>query len=513
MSIGHAETLFPKLGWSSVTSCEDCKMIDLTINESQLERTVKRCRERNIVIPTYEQMKDPSKVPDKIKKELRDIELWDVVPQNLFRITWKNEPVDKGGLYQPLANYMEIPPELTGVEARIIALVGKWFPTGAHKVGATFGCLVPPLVTGQFDPTYHKAVWPSTGNYCRGGAYDATLLACESVAILPEEMSQERFDWLKTVAGEIIATPGCESNVKEIYDKVWELRRTREDVFVFNQFSEFGNYLFHYDVTGHAMEEILDNELGNDTYRGVCLTTGSAGTLGCGDYMKQIYPTSKVAAGEAVQCPTLWLNGYGGHRIEGIGDKHVPWIHNVRNTDMIIAIDDEDTMNLMRLFNEPEGMKYLINDIGAPEEIVSQLDLLGISSIANLLMSIKFAKYYELTKNDVVLTVFTDSMELYQSRIREGRAAHGEYTLTTSVKDYHRHLMAQKMDAMIELGHYERKRIHHLKYFTWIEQQDMKLDELNAQWYDYPTYWERIQQLTPKIDELIIQFNEKVGLI
>ena len=373
--------------------------------------------------------------------------------------------------------------------------------------------MVPPLVTGQFDPTFHHAVWPSTGNYCRGGAYDATLLACESIAILPEEMSQERFDWLKTVAGEIIATPGCESNVKEIYDKVWELRRTREDIFVFNQFSEFGNYLFHYDVTGHAMEEVLDQELGNDTYRGVCLTTGSAGTLGCGDYMKQIYPTSKIAAGEAVQCPTLWLNGYGGHRIEGIGDKHVPWIHNVRNTDMIIAIDDEDSMNLMRLFNEPEGMKYLINEIGVPEEFVTQLDLLGISSIANLLMSIKFAKYYELTKNDVILTVFTDSMELYQSRMREGRVAHGEYSVKTAVKDYHGYLMAQKMDAMIELDHYDKKRVHNLKYFTWIEQQGFELDELNAQWYDYPRYWERIQQTIPKIDELIVHFNEKVGLI
>ncbi|MCJ7818095.1 MAG: pyridoxal-5-phosphate-dependent protein subunit beta, partial [Candidatus Thorarchaeota archaeon] len=167
-------------------------MIDLTKNEDQLKRTVERCRERNIVIPTFEQMKDPSLTPNKIKDELRHIELWDVVPQNLFRITWKNEPKDTGGQFQPLANYMEIPPELTGVEARIIALVGKWFPTGAHKVGAAFGCLAPPLVTGQFDPTKHKAVWPSTGNYCRGGAYDSSLLACDSVAILPEEMSQER---------------------------------------------------------------------------------------------------------------------------------------------------------------------------------------------------------------------------------------------------------------------------------------------------------------------------------
>jgi cysteine synthase A len=488
-------------------------MIHLEKNEDQLKRTVERCRQRKIVIPTFEQLKDPIKFPKKITDELRSIGLWDVVPQNLFRITWKNEPIEKGGQFRTLANYMEIPPELTGIEARVIALVGKWFPTGAHKVGATFGCLVPALVTGQFDPTYHKAVWPSTGNYCRGGAYDATLLACESIAILPKGMSQERFDWLKTVAGEIIATPGSESNVKEIYDKVAELKATRENVFVFNQFSEFGNYLFHYDVTGHAMEEVLNKELGKGTYRGVCLTTGSAGTIGCGDYMKQIYPASKIAAGEAVQCPTLWLNGYGAHRIEGIGDKHVPWIHNVRNTDFIIAIDDADSINLMRLFNEPEGRKYLINDIGVPEEIVSKLDLLGISSIANLLMSIKFAKYNELTSDDIVLTVFTDSMEMYRSRILEMRAALGKYSAKDGVKDYYGHLRAQKTDAMIELSHYDRKRIHHLKYFTWIEQQGFSLDELNAQWYEYPAYWEQIQQMTPRIDSLIREFNERVGLI
>ncbi|MCF2137670.1 MAG: pyridoxal-5-phosphate-dependent protein subunit beta [Candidatus Thorarchaeota archaeon] len=487
-------------------------MIDLTIHPEQLERTVQRCRERNIVIPTFAQMKNPTElVPDTIKEQLKSIGLWDVVPQNLFRITWKNEPVETGGLYRSLANYIEIPPELSGVEARIIGLVGKWFPTGAHKVGATFGCLVPPLVTGQFDPTHHKAVWPSTGNYCRGGAYDATLLACESIAILPEEMSKERFDWLRTVAGEIIATPGSESNVKEIYDKVWDLRRTRDDIFVFNQFSEFGNYLFHYDVTGHAMEEVLKKEGGH--FQGVTLTTGSAGTIACGDYLKQVYPASKIVAGEALQCPTLLLNGYGAHRIEGIGDKHVPWIHNVRNTDMVIAIDDNDTMDLIRLFNEPSGREYLIKDVGVSEDLVSHLDLLGISSVANILMAIKFAKYYELGHKDVVMTVFTDSMEMYNSRLREARTARGEYTRDHAIRDYHAHLLGQKTDAMQELTFYERKRIHHLKYFTWIEQQHFPLDELNRQWYEHKEYWSNIQGLVPKIDTLITQFNERVGLI
>jgi cysteine synthase len=304
-------------------------MIDLTINEEQLKRTVQRARERDIIIPTFAQMKDPSSIPDGVKARLAQIGLWDIVSPNLFRITWKNEPVEYGGGFGGV-NYLELPPSLTGVPARIIALVGKWFPTGSHKVGATFGCLVPRLVTGQFDPTSQKAVWPSTGNYCRGGAYDSALLACDSIAILPEEMSRERFEWLSRVAGEVIATPGCESNVKEIFDKCWELTAKRgDDIVIFNQFDEFGNHLWHYDVTGHAMQEVLEREMGpQDDYRGVALTTGSAGTIGCGDYMKELFPTSKVVASEALQCPTLLLNGFGGHRIEGIGDKHVPWIRS-----------------------------------------------------------------------------------------------------------------------------------------------------------------------------------------
>ncbi|MGD8819156.1 MAG: pyridoxal-phosphate dependent enzyme, partial [Anaerolineae bacterium] len=402
-------------------------MIDLTIYEEQLERTVQRARERNIIVPTFAQMRDPSLIPDAVKSKLADVGLWDINSLNLFRITWKNEPVEQGGQYGGV-NYIELPPSLTGVEARIICLVGKWFPTGAHKVGATFGCLAPRLVTGQFDPTSQKAVWPSTGNYCRGGAYDATLLACESVAILPEEMSRERFEWLASVSGEVIATPGCESNVKEIFDKCWELKQERgDDIVIFNQFDEFGNHLWHYDVTGHAMQEVLEQEMGpQDQYRGVVLTTGSAGTIGCGDYMKELFPTSKVAASEALQCPTLILNGFGGHRIEGIGDKHVPWIHNMKNTDMVMAIDDQACMDLVRLFNESVGRAYLVKQ-GVPVDLVDNLDLLGISSIANVLSSIKFAKWYELGENDIVLTVWTDSMELYESRLRELHEEHGEY--------------------------------------------------------------------------------------
>lgn len=486
-------------------------MIDLSINEEQLERTVERARERKIMIPTFEQLKRPELSPQKIKEKLRNISLWDIQSENLFRITWKNEPMEFGGRFGPV-NYMEVPPALSGVDARIVALVGKWFPTGSHKVGATFGCLVPRLVTGQFDPTFQKAAWPSTGNFCRGGAYDAALLACDSIAILPEEMSQERFDWLAQVAGEVIATPGCESNVKEIFDKCWELKKTRSDIVIFNQFEEFGNYLWHYDVTGYAAQEVLNDViLGNNRYAGFVSQSGSAGTLGAGDFLKTKFPSSKIVVGEALQCPTLLLTGYGGHRIEGIGDKHVPWIHNVKNTDVVIAVDDNSCMNLIRLFNEPEGWEYLRKK-GVEDDTINKLSWLGISSIGNLLCAIKFAKYYELTSRDIVMTVWTDSMELYKTRKDEMRAEFGPYSGSEAEKDYHRYLMAATTDHMQELRYYDKRRIHNLKYFTWIEQQGKDLKELDAQWYDFPEFWDGIRSQIREIDKLIDRFNERTGL-
>ncbi len=484
--------------------------IDLTLQADRRARAIQRARERNIIIPTYAQMKDPTLIPANVKEELASIGLWDLHPRNLFRITWHNEPVPSGGGFGGV-NYIELPPELTGVPARIIALVGKWFPTGAHKVGAAFSCLVPRLVTGQFDPTTQKAVWPSTGNYCRGGAYDSALLGCDSIAILPEGMSKERFDWLAKIAGETIKTPGSESNVKEIFDKCWELRASGEDLMIFNQFEEFGNYLWHYEVTGHAMEEVLQAVMGpRDRYRGMTSATGSAGTIASGDYMKQVFPDSKIVASEALQCPTLLENGFGSHRIEGIGDKHVPWIHNVKNTDMVVAIDDNAVVNLARLFNEPAGQAYLVEQ-GVPQALVSQLDLLGFSGISNVLTAIKTAKYYEMGENDIVLTILTDSMELYQSRLEEMHAEHGEYTERDAAADFARWLQGQDTDNMLELRYPDRRRVHNLKYFTWVEQQGKTYEEIQDQWYD-PDYFTDVQAQVAEIDTLIEEFNAEVGI-
>jgi len=487
-------------------------MIKIDKNEKARKENIKRCREKGILLPTFAQMKNPNLIPDVIQNKLLDVGLWDVDPLNLYRITWKNEPKEKGGTFSGV-NYMEFPPELTGVPARILALVGKWFPTGAHKVGATYGCLAPSLASGNFNAAGQKAVWPSTGNYCRGGAYNSALLGCESIAILPEEMSRERFEWLSNIAGEVIATPGCESNVKEIFDKCWELRKERgDDIVIFNQFDEFGNYLWHYEVTGNAIMEILGKEMSeSENFAGYVSATGSGGTIAAGDFLKQHYPSSKICASEALQCPTLLRNGFGGHRIEGIGDKHVPWIHNVKNTDIITAIDDQDCMDIMRLFNEEIGKEYLAERKISPK-LIDSLDLLGISGIGNLLSAIKFARYYELQEQDIVVTVLTDSMELYNSRTQELSEAIGPFSREDAVKIFHKSLSRQTIDNMLELNYYESLRVHNLKYYTWIEQQQKNLEDLNAQWYNR-NYWTEVQSLTPKIDALLEEFNNEVGLL
>jgi len=486
-------------------------MLDLNINVDVLARTIDYCRQKGITLPTFAMMKDPANIPAKIRQTLRNTGLWDVHPANLYRITWKNAPQDKGGLFGGV-NHILIPPELSGCRANIIVLAGRWFPTGAHKVGATFGCLAPRLITGQFDPLSTKAVWPSTGNYCRGGAYLSALLACQAIAILPEGMSRERFDWLRSMAGEVIATTGCESNVKEIFDKCRELRDSGQDLMIFNQFDELGNPFWHYHVTGSAAEELVAHYLGDgQRLAGFVASSGSGGTLGAGYYLKTRFADTKLVVAEALQCPTLLQNGFGDHRIEGIGDKHVPWVHDAKNTDFVVAVDDEIPMRLLRLFNEPVGRTALINQ-GVCEDLVNQLDLLGISGIGNLMAAVKFAKYYELTADDYVVTIATDSMQLYQSRLAELTAEQGAYDANQAERDLEL-IHSISIDFMQELGYYDRKRIHNLKYFTWIEQQGHDVQELNDQWYEHAKYWDGTFGQLEAVEGLIQEFNDRIGIL
>ena len=513
------------------------------------ERAVERCRERGVLIPTLAEMRDPSTLDPAVLSALADVDMQAVDPLNLFRIGWHNDP-ETGG-FGPV-NALEFPSELTGVEARIVGLVGKHFPTGAHKVGAAFGCLAPRLVNGEFDPVNQRAVWPSTGNYCRGGVFDSALLGCRSLAILPEGMSKERFHWLKKMKAEILATPGTESNVKEIFDACWEIRENRPDAVIFNQFEEFGNYLWHYGVTGPAAESVFrgltpagpaagssaPDPLGSGPryvkprpkFAGPPHTawrhggprhselrlaawvgaTGSSGTLAAGDYLKERFPGCVIAAAEALECPTLLECGFGGHRIEGIGDKHVPWIHNVRNTDLVTAIDDEATIRILRLFNEPAG-RAVLSTYGVADDVIGRLSLLGISGICNLLAAIKTARYFELEANDVVLMPLTDSMELYRTRLSELRKERGAMTKTGSVVNFERYLLATSVDFLKELRFTDRRAVHNLKYFTWVEQQGKTASELDALWS--PTFWRNLTARLPEWDERIARFNRDTGVL
>ena len=477
-------------------------------NEDYLNKTIKRCKENKIILPTFEQLKKPETIPQEIKDKLKNIDMQEVNPLNLFRINWRNDPAT-GGIGD--INFLEIPNEITGIKARVVGLVGKFFPTGAHKVGATYGCLAPYLVTGRFNPEYHKAVWPSTGNYCRGGTFNSALLSVHPVAILPEEMSRERFEWLENLGAEVYATPGCESNVKEIYDKCHELEAESDEYLIFNQFDQFGNSVWHYEITGYTIEELFKQiKTGKQRLSAYVSATGSAGTIGAGDYLRTVNPQIKVLATEALQCPTLLMNGYGGHRIEGIGDKHVPWIHNVKNTDAVAAIDDEDTLRILRLFNEDAGKEVLIEK-GVDKDVVEKLSYLGISSICNLLASIKLAKYYEYNENDIIFTIFTDSVEMYYSRLKEMNDEFGKYDKTQALIDFNAVIKKQSVDYLLELNHVDKKRIHNLKYFTWVEQQGKDVKDLDAQWYD-EDYWEERFSIAPHWDELIKEFNAKVGI-
>lgn len=495
------------------------------VNQEVVDRTIKRCHDKGIILPTLAQQQNPELIPQAIRDELKKIDAQDINSLNLFRVTWYNDP---SGGFRKVPVYVVIPPEFSGCKATVLVMIGKYFPTGAHKVGATYVMLSDMLTKGTFDPERQQAMFPSTGNFCRGGAFNACLLGCQNVAVLPENMSQERFAWLRKHNAEIHATPGCESNVKEVFDKAKALCQERGDKIVnFNQFELLQNYTWHYNCTGRALENVFLDFVKNDEHKrlfGQFFTTGSAGSIAAADYLKYANPNLKIhhkyhnqqvhvpvtCCGEAQQCPTIYSNGYGAHMIEGIGDKHIPWIFNVASQDAVAAIDDVLCMRLLRLFNEPEGKKYLIST-GMKPEYVEALSQMGISGIANMIGCIKMAKYYDCDENDVLVTVATDSCAMYMSRLKELEEQHGKYTeLQAAIDlDAFRNI---KTDYIRELGHAGRKQVHHLKYFTWVEQQGKTVEDLDKQFFERD-YWEKLANYQEELDARITAFNEKAGLL
>ena len=428
---------------------------------------------------------------------------------------WYNRAGDPGLAAVP--EHLVLPGSLTGVDAPIVLLLGNRFPmVRAHKVLAAYACLAPRIVTGQFDPTTQRAVWPSTGNYARGGVAISRIMGCRGTAILPEEMSGARFRWLDAWVddpSDVIRTPGSESNVKEIYDRCAELERDPANV-IFNQFCEFGNHLAHYLATGRALDHVFGSlRDGRPDLRLAAFVSasGSAGTLAAGDYLKERHGSLTVAV-EALECPTMLYNGFGQHHIQGIGDKHIPLIHNVTNTDVVTAVSDRSTDALDVLFNRPEGRSYLVGCAGVPPAIVDSLGDLGLSSICNVLAAIKLAKHRRLGPDDVIMTVATDGAELYadERADRMARLWPDGLDAARAAAIYGEHLLGTAPDHLLELTDTDRNRIFNLGYYTWVEQQGVPLPEFEAR--RDQTFWRSLRRLLPVWDAMIGEFNGRTGV-
>ncbi len=461
-----------------------------------------------IIGPTFEEMLHPNQIDPQVRRQALDMMTRDPLdPINLYNITWRDA---NNRIY-----YETLPRELTGVDAPIVVLYAKDFPTGSHKVGAAYSVLVEKELSGQVDPRIHRLVWPSTGNYGIGGAWVGCRMNFDSIVILPEEMSRERFEMIRSYGASLYLTPGCESNVKEIYDKTRELENADpEHIRILNQFEVMGNYRFHYHVTGNTIVELaaeLEAQgIGNGKIAAYTSAMGSAGTIAAGDRLKQVWPDHKIVGIEPVQCPTLYWNGYGGHDIQGIGDKHVTWIHNVFNMDAIMCVDDVESKMGLQLLTEKAGWKTMIDRYGLPENSVLKMaQIFGISGVCNVLGAIKTAKFYNLGRNDVIVTICTDAIDRYRSVMAQMTATFGAMDETEAavrlVSIFHK----QKLDWIQEGTRQAHNRWHNLKYYTWIEQQGKTIAELNAQ--RGQDYWEMQQARVAEVDEMILAARAQIS--
>jgi cysteine synthase A len=451
-----------------------------------------------IIGPTFEEMLYPAKIDPQIRqKALRMMKEDPLDPINLFNITWRG--ADDNIYYEVL------PRAFTGVDANIVVLYSKDFPTGSHKVGAAYSVLVEKELSGEVDPAIHTLVWPSTGNYGIGGAWVGCRMGFDSVVVLPELMSKERFAIIEKYGGRVIKTPGSESNVKEIYDKTRELRRDPK-VRVLNQFEVMGNYRFHYYVTGNTVIELAQvlrgRGIGNGKVAAFVSAMGSAGTIAAGDRLKQEWPEHKIVGLEPIQCPTLYCNGYGSHDIQGIGDKHVTWIHNVWNMDAIMCIDDIECKKGLQLLTEEAGWRTMVDRYGVPEESVRRMaTIFGISGVCNVLGAIKTAKYYGYGARDLIVTICTDAIDRYHSVMEQMTRTYGPMDETEAAVRLVSIFHQQKLDWIKEATLDVRRQWHNLRYYTWVEQQGKTVEELDAQ--KNPEWWWVEQAKVDDIDDMI----------
>jgi len=452
-----------------------------------------------ILGPTFEEMLHPNTIDPKTRTAALEAMTRDPLdPINLFNITWRDG--------QNRIRYEVIPPQLTGVDANVVVLYGKDFPSGSHKVGAAYSVLVDLETAGEVDPRTHTLVWPSTGNYGIGGAWVGCRMGYKGIVVLPEGMSQERFERIRSYGASIIKTVGSESNVKEIYDKTWELRRSSQEIRILNQFEVMGNYRFHYHVTGNTIielaAELKRQGIGDGRIAAYCSAMGSAGTIAAGDRLKQAWPDHKIVGLEPIQCPTLYNNGYGSHDIQGIGDKHVTWIHNVMNMDAIMCLDDIECKKGLQLLTDEVGMDTLERRFGVAHDKVEKLStIFGISGVCNVLGAIKTARHYGFGRDDTIVTICTDAIDRYRSVMADMTRTYGKIDEPEAVARAHI-FRDQKTDWIKDGRPDMRRQWHNLKYYTWVEQQGKSVEELNAQLNQ--AWWQAEQAKVADIDKRIL---------
>ena len=486
-------------------------LADRVVDEGSLANSIRRFRERGITLPTFAALADPSSIDP---SRVGDADPQGPDARNLWRNHWYN---DLSGHRVGVPEHVVLPSELTGVASPIVVAFGDRFPMiTAHKVLAAYACLAPRIVTGQFDPTSQRAIWPSTGNYARGGIAISRIMASRGVAILPEGMSQERFDWLERwcedPAADVIRTFGTESNVKEIYDACNELAQDSTNI-VLNQFCEFGNHLAHYEVSGRALGHVFDTVAAQRPglrLAAFVSATGSAGTIAAGDRLKEEYG-ARIVAVEALECPTMLANGFGEHNIQGIGDKHIPLIHNVMNTDVVVAVSDRATDQLQLMFASDDGLGYLADRRLVPQQVLRTLRHFGLSSICNVLAAISTARLLSLGPDDAIVTVATDGAAMYSSEREKvlARDFGGGFTNLDAASVWGEHLADVTTDHAVECTAAIRNRIFNLGYFTWVEQQGTPIELFEAR--RAQSFWVGLGRYLEAWDAMITDFNGAVS--
>ena len=445
--------------------------------------------------PTFEEMLHPSKIdPEVRKRALKAAKDDPLNPVNLYNITWRNP---EGRIYHAV-----MPKELTGVDANIVVLYSKDFPTRSHKVGATYSVTMEHQLEGDIEPGVHTLVWPSTGNYGIGGAFVGPRMGFDSLVLLPELMSRERFEQIERFGARYVKTPGCESNVKEIYDAANELRKDPKNR-IMNQFEEFGNYRFHYYCTGSSCievaAELAERGIGNGRIAAFVSAMGSAGTIAAGERIKHEFHEALTIGVEPVQCPTLYWNGYGGHDIQGIGDKHVTWIHNVFEMDAIMCVDDVESKKGLQLLTEEAGWKVLSDRYGVPEASIREMsEIMGISGVCNVLAAIKTAKFYQLREGDSIFTIATDTMDRYHSVMKQLDETYGPMDETEAAVRAAAIFHKAGTDWIREGTRHAKQCWFNLKYYTWVEQQGKTIEQLDAQ--RDPEFWLAEQAKVEEVD-------------